>query len=156
MNRTHPHFLLALLVASLVFVRPSELHAQPYRHAAGIRAGVSSGISYKGFLLHRMSAFQLDFLYNNHGLNLDALYEYHLEPFIRNKRTLLYLGGGLSGGEWDEDFALGLVAVAGMEYTLRDLPLNFSVDWKPILNLIVDIEPLWFDFGLSIRYRFKK
>lgn len=139
-----------------LFTLQAKLQAQPYNHSAGIRAGYSSGISYKGFRLHRMSAFEVDFLYNKHGLNLGALYEYHLEPFKKSTRTCIYLGGGAFGGQWDEEFSLGVAAVAGIEYTLRDLPLNFSFDWKPMLNIYAVLEPDWLDFGLSIRYRFSR
>ena len=146
--------LLLLLTSILLILGQLELKAQPYMHAAGIRAGYSSGIRYKGFRLHRMSAFELDLLYNRHGFNLGALYQYHLEPFKQNSRTFVYLGGGAFGGDWDENFSIGLAAVAGLEYTLRDLPLNFSIDWKPMLNLYAVFEPDLLDFGLSIRYRF--
>ena len=149
-------YKLILLSAILLVFGQKELTAQPYKHSAGIRAGFSSGISYKGFLLHRMSAFEVDFLYNRHGLNLAALYEYHLEPFRKNTRTFVFLGGGVFGGDWEDEFSMGLAAVAGMEYTLRDLPLNFSIDWKPMLNVYELFEPEWLDFGLSIRYRFKR
>ncbi len=130
----------------------SQLKAQPYRHAAGIRAGYSSGISYKGFRLHRMWAIEVDVLYNRNGFNLGALYEYHLEPF-KSKRTFVYLGAGAFGGDWKEELSLGISAVAGIEYTLRDLPLNFSIDWKPMLNIHALFEPDLLDFGLSVRYR---
>ena len=130
------------------------LSAQPYEHSVGVRAGYSSGISYKGFLLHRMSAIEASILYNRHGFGLNALYEYHLEPF-RNKRLLVYLGGGAFGGSWNEEFSLGIAGLAGIEYTLRDLPLNFSADWKPMLNIYRDFEHDLLDFGVSIRYRFK-
>ena len=151
--------LLGLMIAlSVILLIPwqGDLQAQPYNHSVGIRAGYSSGISYKGFRLHRMSAFEVDFLYNKHGFNLGGLYEYHLEPFKKNTRTFIYLGGGAFGGDWDEQFSLGVAAVAVIEYTLRDLPLNFSLDWKPMLNIYAVFEPDLLDFGVSIRYRFKK
>ena len=156
MKRTKLLYVIIALSVILLIPWQKELKAQPYKHSAGIRAGYSSGISYKGFRLHRMSAFEVDFLYNKHGLNLGALYEYHLEPFKKNTRTFIYLGGGAFGGQWDEEFSLGVAAVAGIEYTLRDLPLNFSLDWKPMLNIYAVFEPDWLDFGLSIRYRFNK
>jgi hypothetical protein len=143
-----------IMVAVLLLFGIDKLTAQPYKHSVGIRAGYSSGISYKGFLQHRMSAFEVDFLYNRHGFNLGALYEYHMEPFQKNSRTFVYLGGGVFGGNWEDEFSIGLSAVAGLEYTLRDLPLNFSIDWKPMLNLYAVLEPDFLDFGLSIRYRF--
>ena len=156
MNKIHHTFRPVLIVLILVSTQLVALHAQPYRHAAGVRAGLSSGISYKGFRLHQMSAFELDILYNRHGLNLNALYEYHLEPFNKSTRTFVYLGGGVFGGDWNDRFSIGVAAVAGLEYTFRDLPLNLSLDWKPMLNLYADLEPDWLDFGLSIRYRFSR
>jgi len=151
------HLVLIALGAMLfISAAHSELLAQPYMHSAGIRAGYSSGISYKGFRLHRMSGYEADILYNRHGFNITALYEYHLEPFKKNTRTFIYLGGGAFGGNWDEAFSMGVAAVAGIEYTLRDLPLNFSLDWKPMLNIYAVFEPDWLDFGLSIRYRFSR
>jgi hypothetical protein len=154
MKRKHIGIYVFFLLAVLLFAGMNNAAAQPYRHAAGIRAGYSNGISYKGFLLHQMSAFEADILYNRHGLNVGVLYEYHLEPFHKSSRTFVYLGGGAFGGEWENEFSLGLAAVAGMEYTLRDLPLNFSIDWKPMLNIYAVFEPALLDFGLSIRYRF--
>jgi len=145
---------IIFMVAVFLAVGRNDLDAQPYRHSAGIRAGYSSGITYKGFMLHRMSAFEVGFMYNRHGFNLGAPFEYHLEPFQKNSRTFVYLGGGAFGGDWDEEVSVGLAAVAGMEYTLRDLPLAFSIDWKPMLNIYADLEPDFLDFGLSIRYRF--
>jgi hypothetical protein len=146
-------YIVALLALLSLTCLERKVNAQPYNHAAGIRAGYSSGISYKGFRLHHMWAVEADLLYNQHGFNLTGLYEHHLEPF-HNKRTFLYLGGGLYGGDWDQEFSAGIAAVAGIEYTLRDLPLNFSLDWKPMLNIYALFEPDFLDLGLSIRYRF--
>lgn len=141
--------LMALMGAAMV-----PLSAQPYEHSVGVRAGYSSGIVYKAFFRHRPSAIEGGLLYNRHGFNLSALYEYHPELF-RNKRIQVYFGGGAFGGEWDEEFSLGIAGVAGIEYILRDLPLSFSADWKPMLNLFEDFEADWLDFGISIRYHFK-
>ncbi len=146
-------YMIILAVMLCLATWQAELKAQPYNHTAGIRAGYSSGISYKGFRLHQMWAIEADILFNRNGFNLSALYEYHLKPF-KNKRALIYLGGGPFGGDWKEEFSLGVAAVAGIEYTLRDQPLNFSLDWKPMLNIYAIFEPDLLDFGLSIRYRF--
>ena len=140
---------LLLVVISL----SSEMVGQAYEHSLGVRAGYSSGITYKGFLRHRMAAIEGDLLYNRHGFNLTALFDYHLEPF-RDKRLMTYLGGGAFGGEWGGEFSLGLAGVAGIEFMVRDLPLNFSLEWKPMINLYRLFEVDLLDFGLSIRYRF--
>jgi hypothetical protein len=143
-------FILLLLAVICI---PAALSAQPYEHAGGIRAGYSSGLSYKGFFLHRMSAIEIDALYNQHGLNLAGMFVMHVEPF-RNSRWLLYFGGGLFGGNWDQELSAGVAAIGGMEYTLRDLPLNIGLDWRPMGNLYKEGSYDLLDFGLTIRYRF--
>lgn len=147
--------LISLVLTLVLTICCAELKAQPYLHSVGIRAGFSSGLSYKGFRLHRMGAIEGNILYNRHGFNLSALYEQHWEPF-RNERILLFLGGGAFGGEWDEEFSLGAVAVAGIEYTFRDQPINIGLDWRPMLNVYHIFAPEFLDFGLCIRYRFGK
>lgn len=147
-------FISCLTLLILIWESKMSLSAQPYEHSVGIRAGYSSGISYKGFFRHKMAAIEASVLYNRHGFSLNGLYEYHLEPF-RNKRLLVYMGGGVFGGNWDEEFSVGIAGIAGLEYTLRDLPLNFSVDWKPMLNLYRNFEYDLVDFGVSVRYCFK-
>jgi len=142
---------LALLLA--LVITGMELRAQPYMHSVGVRAGYSSGITYKAFRLHRMGAYEGSILYNRHGFNLSALYEHHLEPF-RNERFLFFAGGGAFGGDWDEQFSLGVVGVIGMEFTIRDIPLNLAVDWRPMFNIIQIAELDLLDFGVCIRYRF--
>jgi len=130
------------------------LSAQPYEHSVGIRAGYSSGIVYKAFFRHRPTAIEGGILYNRHGFNVSGLLEYHPEVF-RNDRILVYVGGGAFVGEWDDEFSLGIAGVTGIEYVLRDLPLSFGAEWKPMLNLFEDFEPDWLDFGVLIRYHFK-
>lgn len=154
MNSSKASFRKILSLIVLIWAGSLGISAQPYEHSVGVRAGYSSGISYKGFFRHRMAAVEASILYNRHGFGINAIYEYHLEPF-RNKRLLVYLGGGAFGGGWDEELSLGIAGIAGIEYTLRDVPLNFSLDWKPMLNLYRNFQEDLVDFGVSIRYRFK-
>jgi hypothetical protein len=58
------------------------------------------------------------------------------------------------GGKWEEELSAGVAAIGGMEYTLRGLPLNFGVDWRPMANLYRETAYDLLDFGLTIRYRF--
>jgi len=143
----------SLILCLVGIIIPLSLTGQPYEHAGGVRAGYSSGISYKGFMRYSMSAFQLDAFYNAHGFNLCIQYLYHLEPF-RSSRWLIYTGGGPFSGQWDDEFAAGLSVTGGIEYVTRDLPLNFGFDWKPMLNIYRKSGIDLLDFGISIRYRF--
>jgi len=137
-----------------ILLLTASIEAQPYEHAGGVRAGYTSGLTYKGFFLHRMNAIELNLGYNRHGLNISGLFIVHTEPF-RSKRWLPYFGGGLFGGKWEDEFSLGLVAVGGIEYTLPKTPLNFGFDWRPMLNTYRTFGYDFLDFGLTIRYRFK-
>lgn len=137
-----------------ILLLPFSIRAQPYQHAAGVRAGYTSGLSYKGFFLHRMNAIEAGVGYNRHGLNISALFLVHRELF-GNDQWLAYFGGGLFGGEWDEEFSMGITAVGGLEYTLRKTPLNFGLDWRPMMNAYSIFAYDFLDFGLTVRYRFK-
>lgn len=142
------------ILAGILLLSGTAL-AQPYEHSGGIRAGYTYGLSYKGFFLHSMNALEVNLAYNRHGLNISGLYEIHMEPFRKNSQWLAYFGGGVFGGQWDEDFSMGLMAVGGIEYTLRKTPLNFGLDWRPMLNAYKNFGYDLLDFGLTIRYRFK-
>jgi len=137
-----------------ILVLATTMSAQPYEHSAGIRAGYTSGIYYKGFFLHRMNAIEVGVGYNQHGINISGLFLVHKELF-GDEQWLAYFGGGLYGGEWDEEFSIGITAVGGVEYTLRKTPLNFGLDWRPMLNAYRTFGYDLLDFGLTVRYRFK-
>lgn len=141
---------VALLLSLLLHGR---LAAQPYEHAAGIRAGYSSGITYKGFFRHTDNAVEADFYYNNHGLNIAAFYSWNFSLSAKD-RFFFYTGPGLMGGQWDEAISLGICAQAGLMYVPRKVPLDFSLGWRPLFNLYKHTEPDFLDFGLVIRYRF--
>ena len=151
MNSRHTTLIFALIL--LFFSSADKLDAQEYTHSAGIRAGFSSGIVYKGFF-DRNSAIAIEGLYNRNGLNVTGLYQYHIAPF-KNDRALFYFGGGPFAGQWGDEFSLGVAGVAGFEYILRDIPLVFSVDWKPLFNIIMQTDYEFVDFGLAIRYYFE-
>ncbi len=149
------------LLAAMILV-PVLMNAQPYQHAAGVRVGFSWGITYKGFFTYKMTAVEVDAYYNPHGLNVSALYVWHREPF-RNSRWLVYFGGGIFGGNWKMDYtseddevliSAGITGIAGIEYSLRDLPLVFGLDWKPQLMAWEKFDYELLDFGVTIRYRF--
>ncbi|MCP4312556.1 MAG: hypothetical protein GY790_14940 [Bacteroidetes bacterium] len=144
-------YLFPLVIGILLL--PASMQAQPYEHAGGVRAGYTSGLNYKGFFLHSMNAIEVDVGYNRYGLNISGLFEFHLEPF-RSSQWLAYFGGGIFGGEWEEELSLGLKAVGGIEYTLRKTPLNFGFDWRPMVNVYRSFGYDFLDFGLTVRYRF--
>jgi hypothetical protein len=143
-------YLALVLLAGCIL----QAAAQPYEHAGGVRAGYSSGITYKGFFRYRMTAMEVDAYYNRHGLNLSAMFLYHHELF-RKDRWLFIMGGGAFGGTWEEEISAGVTGSLGMEYILLIQPLSIGIDWKPMWNIYRKTEVDLLDFGLTIRYRFK-
>jgi len=143
------------LIAGMILAWiPLLLFSQPYEHSAGIRAGYSSGLTYKAFFLFRPTAIEVTALYNNHGFQAAALLEIHRE-LDRKGQFMAFAGGGLAVGQREDEFAAGLVAAAGLEYCLRRIPLCFGIDWKPTLMVLRTTNYDLFDLGLYARYRFK-
>jgi hypothetical protein len=149
MKKIYPFVWAAVLALFPVSVRAT----QPYEHAAGIRAGYTSGLTYKGFFLHSMRAVEVCAEYNRHGLNISALYVMHAE-LSRNGKWLLYFGAGAFGGTWEDESSAGILALGGLEYMVRKVPLNFGFDWRPMLNLYRSFDDDLLDLGITIRYRF--
>lgn len=138
---------------ALMLMISASCLAQPYEHAAGVRAGFSSGLNYKFFFRHTVNALEGNVYYNRNGLNLAAYYSWNLEVF-NSSQCFLYFGPGLFGGQWDEALSLGLGGQAGLEVVPRKVPLSFAIDWRPLFNLYKDFDVDLVDFGLCIRYRF--
>lgn len=155
--------LLLLLPAALVF--SGKVAAQEYKTALGIRlssspAIVNNSITLKHFL-NENSAIEALFSFGD-PLALGALYEKH-KPFSTQGIQWYYGGGGYVGfvktynpnkvkNETDVNF--GAMGVIGLDYKFVNLPLNLSLDWKPELNLVSDINFEPAAVGLSARFTF--
>jgi len=140
--------LLALILLLISIVAS----AQDYEQAIGVRAGYSGGLSYRKFFSARYGG-EIIAQYNRNGFQLAGLAEYQSAPFNEDRLYLFY-GGGVHTGNWNGQFALGLTAIGGIEYVLRDLPLSISLDWKPMFNIIrtTALDPV--DFAFTLRYTF--
>ena len=89
------------------------------------------------------------------GFNIYALYERTI-PVI-GEGFEFYYGAGANLGSWDYDdgeFTFGVNGIIGLEYKIRELPLAFSLDYKPNLNVIGKTGFHAADFGLGIRVAF--
>lgn len=117
----------------IFFITTSFVAAQPYEHAVGIKAGYSSGVVYKLFL-DKKGALEGQALYNSHGFQFTALYEYQFTPYAK-KRLFYFAGVGPHAGNWDEEFALGVALNLGAEFVFWKTPLIMGLEWKPMVNL---------------------
>ena len=111
-----------------------ELQAQPYKNAVGVRAGYSSGITFRHFT-RREPFLEGMALYNMHGFQFTALYGYQFTPYAK-KRLYYYGGAGLHAGNWQEEFSLGTAVALGAEFAFRKAPVIIGLEWKPMVNLL--------------------
>ena len=152
-----------LFIAAIVFTTTAS--AQAYKTGVGVRlssaqAMVNNSISLKHFLNER-SAIEVLFSFGD-PLAIGALYEIH-KPFSTEGLQWFYGGGGYLGfvKSWnptknknETDVNVGAQGVVGLDYKFINLPLNLSIDWKPELNLVSDINFEPAAVGFTARFTF--
>ena len=152
-----------LLISGICFA--TMLSAQEYKTALGVRlsssaAMVNNSISLKHFLNER-TAIEALFSFGD-PLALGGLVEVH-KPLGTSGIQWLYGGGGYVGfvktydpnkdrNETDVNF--GAMGIIGLDYKFANLPLNLSLDWKPELNIVSDINFEPAAIGFTVRFTF--
>ena len=142
--------------------RQLHLYATPYKHALGVKM-YPSAISYKQFYrtnkaLEILGYFTLD------GFRTTAMVEKYM-PIDGNENLTWYVGYGAHLGLWSEEWkknnpnhragiALGVDGILGMDYKIKNAPLEISVDWQPSFNFVGAsyFESGW--AGIGVRYTF--
>lgn len=134
------HLLLIPLFVLSIFAIGS---AQTYDKAIGARLGHPLSVSYKTFL-NESSAVEV--FAGTRGfsgyrwISLSGAYQIHKPLSAANTEGLnFYYGAGASVYFWsfDNDFVddatttLGLQGYLGLDYSLKNTPINFTVDWIP-------------------------
>jgi hypothetical protein len=146
-------FCLALLVISSCYDR---LYAQDYKLAMGLRLSttgptLSNAVSVKYFMDETNALEGLVSWGTRFGLG--GLYEHHqLIGGIPAFTWFWGLGGYL--GWQDRNTYLGPTAAIGLDYKFANEPINLSVDWKPELDILPNINFVPEGFAVSIRYTF--
>ena len=139
--------------------------AQDYKTALGIRlssgqAMVNNSISVKHFI-NEKTAIEALFSFGD-PLAIGALAEFH-KPVGASGVNWFYGGGAYLGfvktfnptknkDEVDPNF--GAMGVLGLDYKFANIPLNLSLDWKPELNLVTDINFEPAAVGFTARFTF--
>ncbi len=141
--------------------------AQDYKTALGVRlssaaAAVNNSISIKQFVSDKMAIEGL-FSFGD-PLALGALVEFH-KALTPAGLTYFYGAGGYLSfvktynpvkqrNESDPNF--GAQGVIGLDYKFSNIPLNISLDWKPELNIVSDINFEPAAIGFTARFTFGK
>ena len=151
-------FLIACMLLSA-----SQLRAQDYKTALGIRLSsqgpaINNSVSFKYFMNPKLAIEGL-FTFDRKAA-IGALFEVH-NPMPSTEGLQWFYGAGAYLG-FDSDKThtdralMGGQGIIGLDYKFANLPLNLSLDWKPELNIIdnINFEPA--AVGFSIRFTFGK
>lgn len=157
------------IVCFLVAVTASTnlVSAQDYKTALGVRLSSSNAmqnnsISIKQFINEKMAIEGL-FTFGD-PLALGALLEFH-KPLSAAGLTYFYGAGGYIGfiktvntttQKSSTDANFGAQGVVGLDYKFNNIPLNLSLDWKPELNIVSDINFEPAAIGFTARFTFGK
>jgi hypothetical protein len=155
-------FLFAVAIGSF-----NNLSAQDYKTALGVRLSSSNAmqnnsISIKQFITNKVAIEGL-FTFGD-PLALGALVELH-KPLTPAGLTYFYGAGAyiafvkkvnVTAGKSSTDPNFGAQGVIGLDYKFNNIPLNISLDWKPELNIVSDINFEPAAIGFSARFTFGK
>jgi len=133
--------LRLLVIFTLFSLAFGTLSAQDYNTAIGGKLGYGLIASYKKFFTES-SAVDIFGGIRWGGVAAGAYYEKHT-PIESIDRLQWYWGAGGSFTTWDYGipgfnsyYELGVSGVIGLDYSITDIPLNFSVDWAPTIVLL--------------------
>lgn len=139
-----------------------------YKTAIGIRLSnnapvISNAITIKHFLTDK-TAIEGLISFGHDITSFGALYEIH-KPFSTPGLQWYYGGGGYLGFGKEYDVNkdrnvnttfFGAQGVVGLDYKFASIPINISLDWKPELNFVTDINFEPAAIGFSARFTFGK
>jgi hypothetical protein len=131
------------LLLAFAFMFVSDLNAQNYKSAVGLRLGYPLSASYKHFLndngaVEVIAGFRSYTYYS--WVNVGAFYQIHKEiPSIDGLNWYYGAGASVYFWTWDTGFdyddssnvSFGISGVIGLDYTFSEIPLNLSADWIP-------------------------
>ena len=154
-------YLLLLFIWMLALGALAQKSDYSYHRALGIKM-FPGAISYKKDwgADARMEAL----LYiNSDGFRLTGLYEKYFPLTTEVPGLNWFIGGGAHWGIWSDNWrtryptresgiAIGADGILGIDYKIKNAPLNISLDWQPSFNIIgyQYFEGGW--GGIGIRY----
>jgi hypothetical protein len=131
------------LVVIIFFGGMISAQAQDYDSAIGLRLGFPTSITYKKFITET-NAFEVYGGIRGEGtgtsIRANAAYLIHTE-LGDTEGLKWYYGGGAgvafysfdAGFVGDSGSSITASGYIGLEYTLDDIPLTFSIDWTPTI-----------------------
>jgi hypothetical protein len=136
----------------------NHLSAQDYKVAVGIRFStadptISNAVSVKYFIDETNALEGLVSFGNRFGLG--GLYERHQLVGGIPAFTWFWGVGGYIGWQSTQTY-LGPMGAVGLDYKFANAPVNLSIDWKPELDIVPNINFVPDAFGVTVRYAIGK
>jgi hypothetical protein len=136
----------------------NRLSAQDYKVAVGIRFStadptISNAVSIKYFIDETNALEGLVSFGNRFGLG--GLYERHQLVGGIPAFTWFWGVGGYIGWQSTQTY-LGPMGAIGLDYKFANAPVNLSIDWKPELDIVPNINFVPDAFGVTVRYAIGK
>lgn len=161
-------FIFALCLSIIGKIQVNSQTSNPefnasYQKALGVKL-FPGAISYKQFIRSNKAVESIGFI-SVDGFQATILYEKYT-PFANTENLSWYVGYGGHFNVWSEDYKLnnptrtggvsvGVDGILGLDYKIKDAPLNFSIDWQPSFNFAGKsyFESGW--GGIGVRYTIK-
>lgn len=144
------------VVILLLSIAGISAFAQP--KAIGMRIGGDAEFSYQHFLGRGLNFLEVDAGITAYkGLALTGAYDFTVCESCFNADGLnFYLGPAVQIGyfnKYDRPFGLGAGLQIGLEYCFPDLPLDLSLDYRPVWNFFAS-QGNWISAAVGVRYAF--
>lgn len=177
-NPFKPFFQMKQLLISLLIVLPGLIPAQEYTGSVGVRGGLSSGITFKGFM-NEFNAIEAILSHRDEGVQLTILLEKYKPALMsRYENFSIYYGIGAHIGytKWHQRIeapeqvyghptysykrrsspVLGADGIVGIEYRMDRAPFAFGLDVRPFVELFGEhfVKMKLYDLALSARFTF--
>jgi len=154
--------ILASLLTFTAFIAFSQ---SDYQKALGIKFPGGVSITYKNFVTENNN-IELQGTFKDGGFRLSGLYEFNF--YTLNVEGLSWFvgpGAHLGFGKKDTYDAnnklvskssadIGIDGIIGLDYKIKDLPLNISLDWQPSIVIAGNTDFSGAYGGIGIRYTF--
>ena len=159
--------VVVLLAAGAGLINNVSAQGTNYRTALGVRLSSSNAlqnnsVSFKQFITDK-TAIEALFTFGD-PLALGAMLEIY-KPLAADGLSWFYGGGGYIAfvktlnkrtQKENTDPNFGAQGIIGLDYKFNNIPLNISLDWKPELNLVNDINFEPAAIGFTARFTFGK
>lgn len=148
-----------IVIVAILFCVSGSVFAQntgsDYQTAVGVKF-YPGAVSVKHFVSDKNAIEGLGYFFNR-GFRFTGLFEIHSD--INGAPGLKWYAGpgahvGSFKSKYGGGFSFGIDGVLGLDYKLKDAPLNLSLDWQPSLEIASKSEKGFTGNwgGLAIRY----